>query len=107
MTSWCSRASGASASAAMRTLRRWFSAVRASPRRKRALPPRATRIRIRGVYLERACVRHARETAGRIAVLLDLAGQRIGDGERVLHVRERAVEDPELAGHGPAVQHLE
>src|SRR3712207_2503994 len=44
MTSWCSWAIGASASQAIRTLRRWFSAVIASPRRRRALPPRAVTI---------------------------------------------------------------
>src|SRR5690349_1052171 len=46
MTSWWSRPRGASASAAIRTFFRWFSAVIASPRRSKAFPPRATRIRM-------------------------------------------------------------
>src|SRR5690606_22889960 len=44
----CSRASEASASAALRTLARWTSAVIGSPRFRSALPPSATTIRISG-----------------------------------------------------------
>src|SRR3954469_24658988 len=46
ITSWFSAAIGASASAAMRTLRRCASAVIGSPRRSNALPPSATTIRM-------------------------------------------------------------
>src|SRR5436189_3746649 len=42
MTSLCCSATGASAFAAMRTLRRWLSAVMGSPRRSSAFPPSAT-----------------------------------------------------------------
>src|SRR6266567_8296278 len=51
ITSSCSSATGARASQAVRTLARWLSTVIGSPRRCRALPPRATTTRMTVILL--------------------------------------------------------
>src|SRR5262249_38796819 len=58
-------------------------------------------------FAERQRVAHAREEAGRVRVPPDDPGHGIGDGQRVLDVREGAIEDPEVVVQGPRVEDLD